>query len=114
METSFRSLDADEMALLEKLLDHDFPGRDALRRQLPSVRGRQIDEHGCLELQYNGDTLADTTVGCPTEGTCADVDGGVIAVLLHVKKGRMRLLEIVKEDGSEILRPPTGKDLRVY
>ena len=46
METGFRPLDMNEMALLEKLLDHDFPGRDALRLQLSSVTGRQIDENG--------------------------------------------------------------------
>jgi hypothetical protein len=51
METSFRPLNADEMELLKKLLDHDFPGRDVLIRQLSSVTGRQIDENGSIELK---------------------------------------------------------------
>ena len=114
METSFRQLAANETRLLEKLLAHEFPGRDALRAQLPSIAARQIDEHGCLELSYKGDSLAETELGCPTEGTCVDIDGGLIAVLLHVKNGRMRLLEIFKEDGSEILRSPTGETLKAY
>ena len=114
MDTGFRLLHANEMALVEKLLDHGFPGRDALRLQLPSVRGRQVDEHGCLELQYDGDALAETILGCPTEGTCADIDGGVITVMLHIKNGRMRLLEICKGDGSEVLRFPRGEDLTAY
>ena len=114
METSFRQLAANETTLLEKLLAHEFPGRDALRRQLPFVVARQIDEHGCLELRYEGDGLAETELGCPTEGTCEDIDGGLIAVMLHVKDGRMRLLEIFKQDGSEILRAPTGEDLEAY
>jgi len=114
VETSFRQLAAKEMSLLEKLLAHEFPGRDALQRQLPSITARQIDGHGCLELSYDGDSLAETELGCPTEGTCKDVDGGAIAVLLHVKNGRMRLLEIFKEDGSEILRAPTAEALEAY
>jgi hypothetical protein len=114
METSFRQLTANELGLLEKLLAHKFPGRDALRRQLPSVSARQTDEHGCLELSYEGNSLAETELGCPTEGTCEDIDGGSITVMLHVKNGRMRLLEIVKEDGSDILRKPTGEALKAY
>jgi hypothetical protein len=90
------------MALLEKLLARQFPGRDALRLQPSSVSGTQIDEDSSLELRYEGNNLAETSC---TEGTCVDIDGGVIAVLLHVKNGRMRLLEIFKEDGLRILRP---------
>jgi hypothetical protein len=114
METTFRQLRANEMRLLEKLLDHEFPGRDALRAQLSSVTARQIDENGSLELRYDGDSLTDTDFGCPTEGTCTDTDGGRIAVLLHVKNGRIRLLEVVKEDGSAIVRAPTADALSPY
>jgi hypothetical protein len=114
METSFRQLTPNELALLEKLLAHEFPGRDALRQQLTSVTARQIDEHGCLELSYEGHSLADTELGCPTEGTCADLDGRLIAVMLHVKNGRMRLLAMFKQDGSDILRSPTGEALKAY
>ena len=81
---------------------------------LSSVSGRQIDEDGSLELRYEGNNLAETFLGCPTEGTCVDIDGGVIAVLLHVKNGRMRLLEIFKEDGSRILSQPKAENLAVY
>ncbi len=114
MATSFRQLDASEMGLLEKLLAREFPGRDALRLQLSSVSARQIDENGSLELRTGENIEADIEIGCPTEGTCEDSDDGVIAVLLHVKNGRMHLLEIFKEDGSEILRPPKAENLAVY
>jgi hypothetical protein len=113
METSFRQLDVNEIELLAKLLAHEFPGRDALRLQLSFVSGR-TNESGSLELSYEGDDLAETLVGCPTEGTCDDIDGGIIAVLLHVQNGRMRLLEIFKEDGSEILRAPSPETLKAY
>jgi hypothetical protein len=114
METNFRQLTAAEMGLLEKLLAHEFPGGDDLRRQLLSATARQTSEDGTLELRYEGDGLAEIELGCPTEGTCDDIDGGVITVMLHVKNGRMRLLEIFKEDGSKILRAPTGETLKAY
>ena len=114
METKFRPLQANELALLEKLLDHEFQGRDALRIQLSSVTGRKIDEDGSLELRTEEIVEADTEIGSPTEGRCEDIDGGVIVVMLHVRKGKLHLLEIVKEDGSEIVRAPRAEDLTVY
>jgi hypothetical protein len=114
MELGFRSLNANEMRVIEKLLDHEFPGRDILRLQLSSVTGKQIDENGSLKLCYEGDELVEMLRGCPTEGTCADADGGVIAVLLHVKNGRLHLLEIFREDGLEIQRAPTAEELSAY
>jgi len=114
METNFRPLDVNEIALLEKLLGHDFKGRDALRIQLSSVTGRQTAEHGCLELRTDEATEADTEIGSPAEGTCEDVDGGVIVVMLHGKNGKLHMLEIFKEDGSAILRAPTADALVAY
>lgn len=114
METDFRPIDANEMALLKKLLDHDFPDRDALRLQLRSVTGRQTDEHGCLDLKTDEGILADTEIACPTEGRCEDTDGQPIVVTLHVRNGRLRKLEITKLDGSEILRAPRAEYLTVY
>lgn len=114
METDFRPLDVNEMALLKKLLDHEFQGQNALRHQLESVTGRQTDEHGCLELKTDESILADTEIRCPTEGRCEDADGAPIVVMLHVRHGRLHMLEIVKLDGSEILRAPRAEYLTVY
>jgi hypothetical protein len=63
MATSFRQLDTNEMALLEKLLGREFPGWDALRLQPSSVSGTQIDEDSSLELRYEGSNLAETSRG---------------------------------------------------
>jgi len=114
METNFRPLEANEIALLKKLLDHDFQGRDALRIQLFSATGRPTDEHGCLELRTGEAVEADTEIGSPTEGRCEDIDGGMIVVMLHVRNGKLHMLEIFKEDGSEILRAPTAEALVAY
>lgn len=96
METKFRPLEANEIALLEKLLDHKFEGRAALRLELSSVRGRRVDEHGCLELRTEETAEADIDMSSPTEGRCEDIDGGPIVVMLHVRKGKLHLLEILK------------------
>ena len=114
MEASFRPLDANEMGLLEKLLSRDFPSRDALRLQLSSITGRTIDNNGSLELKPEQGGRAEMLRGCPTEGTCPDIDGGPIAILLHVRNSQLHLLEIFKEDGSEIKRAPKAEALVVY
>jgi hypothetical protein len=93
MDASFRPLEVKKMRLLEKLLEREFPGRDALRLQLPSVTGKRVDENGSLELRSGQDNRADIDLGCPTEGTCSDIDGKPIAVLLHVKNGQLHLLD---------------------
>jgi hypothetical protein len=114
METSFRPLDVNEMGLLEKLLSRDFPSRDDLRHQLSSITGRKIDNNGSLELRPAQGGRAEILRGSPTEETCPDIDGGSIAVMLHVRNGQLHLLEIFKEDGSEILRAPDANALSVY
>jgi hypothetical protein len=78
------------------------------------VTGRQTDEHGCLELRTDEAIEADTEVGSPTEGRCEDIDGGTIVVMLHLRNGKLHLLEIFKEDGSEIQRPPKAEALAAY
>jgi hypothetical protein len=97
METNFRPLDVNEIALLKKFLDHDFQGCDALRIQLSSVTGRQTDEHGCLELRTDEAIEADTEIGSPTEGRCEDIDAGVIVVMLHIRNGELHIWKFSKK-----------------
>jgi hypothetical protein len=107
MDSDFRPLKAPERDLLEKLLDHKFPGRDELHLQLGSVAARQIYQDGTLALRASGNPAA-VKGRVPSEGSCPDVDGVLIHVLLHVLNGVMDELEIFKEDGSDIVRPPSG------
>jgi len=48
MADLYLALDTREAQLLEKLLSHDFPGRDELREQVASVLCRTIDEDSAL------------------------------------------------------------------
>jgi hypothetical protein len=111
MDSEFRPLDTPERELLEKLLEVEFPGRDELRVQLGSVTAKQIHEDGTLKLRCHS--------GCPApcfslvaEGEYTDADGGMMTVMLHVdRRGFMWLLEIIRYDGSPIIRPPSARDL---
>jgi hypothetical protein len=113
MEAPYRALTAQEMQLLEKLLDHEFPGRDELRAQLGSVEGRTIDEDGGLSLRCSAESRAPVSCRVPTEGRCVDVDGVHINVALHVVEGFVNELEIYKDDSSRVKQRPRAGDLAV-
>ncbi len=114
MDSEFRPLNDRERGLLEKLLEANFPGRDELRAQMISVTGKQIGGDGTLSLQCASGPPAPTKYAVAMEGVCTDADGGMIAVMLHVDKdGFMRMLEILKYDGSVIINPPSAHDLAI-
>ncbi len=110
MESQWRPLEEHERAILERLLECEFPGRDELRQQAKSVRAKLIDEydddHNSLALSVHSPILADTEYRVPVEGEYLDADGVPICILLHVVDGRLNELEIFKADGSTIKNPP--------
>lgn len=114
MSDLYRTLDEREHRLLEKLLSHEFPGRDELRDQLGSVVCRTIDEDGGLSLRCNAGTRARVSCRVPTEGKCADLDGIHIHALLHVVDGFMNELEIFKDDSSRVKQNPVAEDLVAF
>lgn len=111
---SYRSLTSEEARLLERLLEEDFPGRDALSRQIENSLVRRIDPDGCLEFQVLTDQQADVKCSVPTEGWAQDADGVMIRVLLHVVNGKVDELEIYKDDGSRVIRMPNPSDLSLF
>lgn len=112
MDSEFRQLDARERGLLEKLLEADFPGRDELRTQLDSLTAKQIDQDGTLSLRCGSGRPSPRKYKLPFEGICKDADGGTISILLHADKdGFLSMLEIIKDDGSPIINPPTARDM---
>jgi hypothetical protein len=114
MGDSYRALNTEEMQVLKRLLDHEFPGRDELREQLGSVVGRTIDEDGGLSLRCDAGSPAPVLCRVPTEGKCADLDAVQIHVLLHVVDGFMNELEIYKEDSSTVQRYPAAENLIIF
>lgn len=114
MESGFRELDAREKGLLEKLLEPGFPGRDELRAQLGSLTAKPADADGTLVLRCGLGPPAPIQSRLVSEAMCRDADGGQVSLLLHVdKEGLLHMLEIIKYDGSPIVRPPSARDLVV-
>jgi hypothetical protein len=112
MESGFRKLNERERELLEKLLDAEFPGRDEWRTQLNSMTGNQVIEDGTLILRCDAALPLPTKYKLGIEGMCKDADGGDIAVLLHADgNGFLRMLEILKYDGSPVINPPSARNL---
>lgn len=111
MEPGFRPLTENEKKLLERMLDDAFPGRDELRRQLDSATAKRVNENGSLDLKVGSGPVAKVLRRVPTEAWCPDTDGMMIRLLLHVVEGKLFGLEIYKDDGSRIMRPPTASSL---
>jgi hypothetical protein len=112
MDSEFRELTVRERGLLEKLLTAAIYGRDELRTQLVHCKAKQIESDGTLELQCQDGTPALGKYAPVAEGTYKDADGADIAVILHLGKGGfMSMLEIIKYNGSPIVRMPSAQDL---
>src|SRR5436190_7016668 len=112
MDSEFRELTTRERGLLEKLLDAAIHGRDELRTQLNHVKAKQIEDDGTLDLQCNGGIPAPGKYLPVAEGISKDADGADIAVMLHLGKGGfMSMLEVIKYNGSPIIKPRAAEDL---
>jgi hypothetical protein len=108
MSTSaqFRTPTFSEQALLERLVEADFPGREDILRMIHDIQVKTIDDEGSLELQSGSSEKASVVKRIPVEAEARDEDGITIHVLLHVKDGHPVELEIFKDDGSCVKRMP--------
>jgi hypothetical protein len=74
-EEPLRELTELERGDLARLLTVDFPGREAVARQLESVLARRIDEEGRVALVTQSSEPAKVTKRVPVEGESSDTDG---------------------------------------
>jgi hypothetical protein len=100
-----------ERRLLVRLVEPEFPGRDVLRDQIDHVLVSPIDENGSLDLKCDVPAVAPVEKRVPTEGEAIDRDGTTIHYLLHVVAGRMKELEVYKDDSSRVLEHPSPEDV---
>jgi len=114
-ESEFREVTTEERALLERILEADFPGRDELAPLLRSALARTIDEDGGLEIKSQADGKAPVVKRVPVEAEAKDVDGVVIHMLLHVVDGKPVELEFFREDCGTVKKvpPPAAFELMV-
>ena len=109
----WRELTPEERGVIARILEKDFPGRDALRAQLDSARARDMDEVGSIEIQALGGPRSDAVSPVPVYAACPDADGFEIEVSLFLRDGRLAELRIAKVDDSAIQHWPTGSILRI-
>jgi hypothetical protein len=58
--------------------------------------------------------VAITKSRIPVEGEVEDVDGTIIHILLHVVDGRVKDLQVYKDDSSAVVEMPRAEQLRLF
>lgn len=112
-EFQFRSPSETELRILQRLLELPFYGCTQLLQQLHGLRVKRLDQDGSLQLEvtseartpYNG--LA-VEARCPDFGTLYQTDPH-INLLLHLRHGKMWMLEIYRDDSLPIKAEPDGR-----
>lgn len=102
----FRQPTSTELALIKRLLEAEFPGRDDISAMIINLRVRSIESESSLELESDSGITARVVKQVPVEAQAKDQDGFDIHLLLHVVRGRLKELEIFKDDGSAIQQMP--------
>jgi hypothetical protein len=113
MDEDWRTMDIIEQAILLRLLEAFFPGREELMVQLSCCRVRTIDSEGSFSFQVLEGKPAPVNRRIPVEAEVEDTDTIMIHLLLHVVDGWARELEIYKDDGSEILKAIDASKLQL-
>jgi hypothetical protein len=106
VEAMFRKPSEKEQALLNRLLEAGFPGRDELVPLLREVLVRTIDDNGGLELLSQIDGSAPVVKRVPVEAEAKDDDGAVIHMLLHIVEGRPAELEFYRDGVGNVQTMP--------
>jgi hypothetical protein len=114
VEAAFRKPTTEEQALLNRLLDAEFPGRDELAALLRRVLVKTIDEDGGLELQSQAEGMASVAQRVPVEAEAKDEDGAVIHMLLHVVDGRPIELEFYRDGVGSVRKMPPPSAFELY
>lgn len=108
-----RELTSNERAILARLLEPSFAGRDILARQLKNALVTELDSDGSLKFHTQSAEKAGVKARVPVEAECEDSDGVTIHFLLHVVDGTIDELEIYKVNSSPVVRKPDASELRV-
>jgi len=98
------------------LLSREFPGRDALLRQVPETHVAEecSDRCGSIVLQVNRERAPEARVEfqVPVQAFGKDADGMGLNILLHVdREGYLEELELVRRDSGPLRRYPLPDEL---
>lgn len=111
-----RSLNELEKNILSCLLEKDFPGKDAIIKQLENVKVSEVadgDNYGSILLHTDAKEVAAARNTIPVEALVVDTDGIDVAILLHVVDGFVSELEFFKVDGSPMIESPNPQLMRI-
>ena len=115
-KSAFREPTLFERQLLKRLLDLTNAGDD-LTREVASRRVRTIVEHGdnygSIELDAPVDRR-DAGLHVLADALASDIDGVPIEAVLFSCRGRVVELEILKLDGSPIVRMPRPSEFNLF
>jgi hypothetical protein len=107
---SFRPLSDYEKAVLERLFEVDFPGREELKEQVSHAAASLIrgtgDNYRSINMQTSSDRIAAVKDRVPVIGMTKDEGGGHVEILLHVIEGKIHELEFVRMDGEPMVGLP--------
>jgi hypothetical protein len=113
----FRPLSKQERAILARLLEASFPGRDEIEAQLPHAMVREIagpgDHEGTVEFKVDTKVKAPVKWSVPVIGMAQDEDAVEVDFVLHIRDGIIAELEIVKADGSALQKMPAATAIKV-
>ena len=100
-------------AVLARLMEASFPGRNEVASQIAVARVRPCDDDGCLEFERPDAPPAPVVRRIPVEAEAEEADGTTFHVLLHVVDGFINELERFREDGHPIQGPIRPEALRL-
>ncbi len=113
----YRELNGLEKKILDKLLERDFPGREEIKDQINNSKVRVIDEYGddwgSIEFKTNSHKSAKVESRVPVQALVNDTDGILVEIFLHVVKGFIDELEIVKADNSPLKAKISPEKMKV-
>lgn len=118
-ETEYRALSKLERKVIEKLLELNFAGRDELKRQIPDLLAKRIDDNGSLRLTVQSCIRSKIKGGPVAEARYPDTNTDAtnraqVNLLLHVKEGKLWMLEIYKDDSTPVLKQPNPNKFRLF
>ena len=109
-----RPANALETGLLNRLLDSNFQGVEALRDQVHACAVRTVDDEGSFQIITSVTTKALVKFRVPVELSGVDTDGIGVHVLLHVVDGVATEVEIYKDSPTPIVSLPSDWTKIVY